>query len=144
MDPVSIFSLVSACVGLTARLSSLIDSTAQLVARFRDAERSITRLTNQLRLFQATTEELQIWLKRNPSVSQRATAALRGSLSSCETFIADIEQHVATVQASPSTSDLGVGGRLRHAWDEAAMNQHKRNILTAMQAMDIYLSMLAR
>ena len=144
MDPITILGLVSTCTTIASRVASLVESLPRVVASYRDVERSVLRLGNQLGLFQGSVDELRQYLQRSARLSARVKTTLSASLGSCADIVEDMQRHVRKVTGGEgaAAADVGVIGRARHVWDETFVNQCEQRVLAQMQMMDIYIRMV--
>ncbi|KAF8857821.1 ankyrin, partial [Acephala macrosclerotiorum] len=128
MDPVSIVGLVGTCLAISGKIVSITAGLQQIVGAFKKADKDIKRISNQLDVFNATIEQLRIWLDRNRSLSSSFRKTISTAFEHCDVIVSDIEEQVQAVQPEPGQSKSSFSRKLKHLWNDNIIKEYERMI----------------
>jgi ABC-type transporter Mla subunit MlaD len=142
MDPVSIVGLVGSCLAIGGNIVSVITGLQQIVKAFKEADKNIAQLSTQLDLFNATIEQLRIWLNDNRSLSSSLRNTMKTAFENCDVIVSDIEERVQAVQRQPGESESSFGRKVKHLWNDNAIKEHERMINNQLVAFTLLIQMV--
>jgi ABC-type transporter Mla subunit MlaD len=123
MVPVSIVGLVGSCLAIGGNIVSVTTGLQQIVKAFKEADKNIAQLSNQLDLFNATIEQLRIWLNDNRSLSSSLRNTMKTAFENCDVIVSNIEERMQAVQRQPGESELSFGRKVTHLWNDNAIKE---------------------
>ncbi|KAF2146739.1 uncharacterized protein K452DRAFT_314969 [Aplosporella prunicola CBS 121167] len=134
MDPVTVLSMVGACLTIVTRTTS---GTNELATKFQNLEQKVNLIIARLNTITATMTQLERWLRGNQhDMTSNMVDDLTRAVSSCTIVVREIENYVANVKGGR------FGGRFRYLWDESQFLQYQSALDSQVTALALFLNVM--
>lgn len=136
MDPVGIVSLVATSVGLASRAVSTAQELDEFITNYRSADKSVSKLAHQLRVFAVTVDQLDELLDANAIVSDNLKGAITFALQDCDDVLKELEEHIhKVVSRNDGAKGLSFTGKMKLLWSQGAVAKEEERLHAQLQTL---------
>lgn len=143
MDPVSVLSLVSACLTITIRAASIGKSLHTLLTKFQSSGKYVQQLCVHVSAMRVVARSLSSWLE-DDAVDSEEVEEIRTEiaevLNACCDILSDLQDHVS--KALSGAESLGVKGKIRYMWNEDVIRESSELLHQQESALVVILGAL--
>ncbi|KAM5344422.1 hypothetical protein ACJ41O_012958 [Fusarium nematophilum] len=145
MEPVGVVGLVASCVGLAARAVQSARELDDFIKSYRGADRSVSKLATQLRVFALTIDELEKLLDGSTIVSDALRETIRSSIQDWGDILGELEEHVQKVVVrSDGSKGLPFAAKIRVLWSQGLVAKEEQTLNRQLQLMMLLMDIVRK